>query len=152
VLALLLSLVVAAALISILVVPLIVSILKLDSVAGSLISASRWILLFVLISVIFGITYKHGPNIATNRRRIVPGSVIASGLFLIASAVFQGYVANFASYEKIYGSIGGVIVFLLWIWLSSACLLLGCVFNKALDANSPVGPKGAGKPLVLQSK
>jgi membrane protein len=66
-------------------------------------------------------------------RWITPGGVLAVLLWIAASAAFAFYVANFASYNKPYGSIGGVIVFLVWLWISNVAVLLGAEFNAELE-------------------
>jgi membrane protein len=58
---------------------------------------------------------------------------VGASIFLVSSLIFQTYVQSFGSYDRVYGSIGGFIVFLVWLWMSSACLLLGCAVNKALE-------------------
>jgi membrane protein len=59
--------------------------------------------------------------------------VLAVALWIIASAAFAFYVANFGSYNKTYGAIGGVIIFLVWLWISNIAVLLGAEFNAELE-------------------
>jgi membrane protein len=64
---------------------------------------------------------------------VTPGSVVAVVLWIVASLGFTAYVANFGSYDATYGSIGGVLVFLLWLWLTNIAVLLGAVLNAELE-------------------
>ena len=62
-----------------------------------------------------------------------PGGIVGVLLWILASAAFALYVANFASYNKTYGALGGVIVFLTWLWISNIAVLLGAEFNAELE-------------------
>jgi membrane protein len=64
---------------------------------------------------------------------VSPGSLVAIALWIIASAAFAFYVANFGSYDKTYGSIAGVIVFLVWLWITNVAVLLGAEFNAEIE-------------------
>ena len=66
-------------------------------------------------------------------RWVTPGGVLAIVLWVVASAVFALYVATFASYNKTYGALAGVIVFLIWLWMSNIAILLGAEFNAELE-------------------
>ncbi|WP_278265797.1 YihY/virulence factor BrkB family protein [Nocardia sp. AG03] len=63
---------------------------------------------------------------------VVPGSVLAVLLWIIASAGFTVYVANFGSYNKVYGSLAGAVAFLVWLWIGNVAVLLGAEFNAEL--------------------
>ena len=64
---------------------------------------------------------------------VTPGGVLAVLLWLVASAAFAFYVANFGSYNKTYGALAGVIIFLVWLWLSNVVILLGAEFNAEME-------------------
>jgi membrane protein len=66
-------------------------------------------------------------------RWITPGSIAGVLLWIIASAAFALYVASFASYNKTYGALGGVIVFLIWLWISNIAVLLGAELNAEVE-------------------
>jgi membrane protein len=66
-------------------------------------------------------------------RWLSPGAVLAVVIWLIASGLFAVYVANFSSYNKTYGSLASVIVFLVWLWISNLAILLGVEFDAELD-------------------
>jgi membrane protein len=82
----------------------------------------------------FSILYWASPNVKHPAFRwLTPGGVLAVLAWLIASGLFALYVANFASYNKTYGALAGVIIFLVWLWISNTMLLLGLEFNAELE-------------------
>lgn len=88
--------------------------------------ALRWPLLAVLMVLLVGVLF----NLAPNRRHrgvapVSPGSLLAIALWGAGSVAFTAYVANFGSFNKTYGSLAGVVIFLVWLWLSNVALLLG---------------------------
>ncbi len=94
----------------------------------------KWPVLLLVVSLMFAILYWAAPNVKhAGFRWISPGGVVAVVLWLIASAVFAFYVANFGSYNKTYGALGGVIIFLVWLWLSNVAVLLGAEFNAEVE-------------------
>ncbi|MFI9403787.1 YihY/virulence factor BrkB family protein [Nocardia sp. NPDC052316] len=94
---------------------------------------AKWPVLAVLISLAFALLYWAAPNAQQpGFRWLSPGSVLAVLLWIAASAGFAVYVANFGSYNKVYGSLGGVAVFLVWLWLSNVAVLLGAEFDAEL--------------------
>ncbi|MFJ9038782.1 YihY/virulence factor BrkB family protein [Streptomyces sp. NPDC102406] len=93
-------------------------------------SIVKWPVLVVLVTIMIAILYWATPNAKVKGFRwITPGSVLALVVWLIASAGFAFYVANFASYNKTYGTMAGVIVFLVWLWVSNLAVLLGLEFD-----------------------
>ncbi|PZG97157.1 ribonuclease BN [Streptomyces sp. NTH33] len=93
-------------------------------------SIAKWPVLVVLVTVMIAILYWASPNARVKGFRwITPGSFLALVIWLIASAAFASYVANFASYNKTYGTMAGVIVFLLWLWITNLAILLGLEFD-----------------------
>jgi membrane protein len=73
-------------------------------------------------------------------RWVSPGSTLAVVLWLVLSSGFAAYIANFASYNKTYGTVAGVIVFLLWLWLSNLAILLGLELDAELDRGTSAPP------------
>jgi membrane protein len=130
---LLLSCVMILALVSIVSLPTVISILRLDYYSAVAVSTAQWVGLFVSVLLSFGLTYHIAPAPPARQPLFSAGSFAGAGLFLLFSMVFQHYVNFFASYDKVYGSLGGAIVFLVWLWLVSACLLIGCAINKSLE-------------------
>ncbi|MFF7238020.1 YihY/virulence factor BrkB family protein [Streptomyces collinus] len=93
-------------------------------------SIAKWPVLVVLVTLMIGILYWAAPNAKVKGFRwITPGSFIALFLWMAASAGFALYVAGFASYNKTYGAMAGVIVFLIWLWISNLAILLGLEFD-----------------------
>jgi membrane protein len=91
---------------------------------------AKWPVILVLVMTMFAVLYWAAPNVKHPRFRwITPGSVVGVLVWLVASAAFAFYVASFASYNKTYGALGGVIVFLVWLWISNIAVLLGAEFN-----------------------
>ena len=94
----------------------------------------KWPVLILIVAVIFAILYYASPNVRQpGFRWITPGSVVAVLLWIIASAGFALYVASFGSYNKTYGALGAVIVFLVWLWISNVAVLLGAEFNAEIE-------------------
>jgi membrane protein len=95
---------------------------------------AKWPVLIVLISLMFAILYWASPNAKTGGFRWVsPGGIFAVVLWLIASGGFAIYLANFANYDKTYGTLGGVIAFLVWLWISNIAILLGAELDAELE-------------------
>jgi membrane protein len=91
---------------------------------------AKWPVILVVVMTMFAVLYWAAPNVKHPRFRwITPGSVVGVLVWLVASAAFAFYVASFASYNKTYGALGGVIVFLVWLWISNIAVLLGAEFN-----------------------
>ncbi|MBO0984015.1 YihY/virulence factor BrkB family protein [Rathayibacter sp. SD072] len=95
---------------------------------------AKWPVLLVIAIVIVAILYYWAPNIRQPKFRwIGAGSIIALLIWLVASVGFGFYVANFSNYDRTYGSLGAVIVFLLWIWITNIALLFGAEFDAELE-------------------
>ena len=95
---------------------------------------AKWPVLLLIVSFMFAILYWAAPNVKHPKFRWVsPGGVLAVIVWIVASAAFAFYVANFGSYNKTYGALGGVIVFLVWLWISNIAVLLGAELNAELE-------------------
>jgi membrane protein len=95
---------------------------------------AKWPVIVAVVMGMFTVLYYVAPNVRQPRLRwVTPGGIVAVILWLLASAGFGVYVANFGSYDKTYGSLGGVIVFLVWLWLSNLALLFGAEFDAELE-------------------
>jgi membrane protein len=94
----------------------------------------KWPVLAVLVGLMFAILYWAAPNVRHGGFRwVTPGGLTAVVLWIIVSVGFGVYVANFATYNKTYGALGGVIVFLIWMWLSNLAILYGAEVNAELE-------------------
>jgi membrane protein len=105
---------------------------------------AKWPVIAILVSLVFALLYWASPNVKQpGFRWLSPGGLLAVVLWVAASAGFAFYVANFGSYNKTYGSLGGVIGFLVWLWISNIAVLLGA----ELDAELARGRRiEAGQP------
>nr|WP_221376477.1 YihY/virulence factor BrkB family protein [Actinoplanes polyasparticus] len=106
----------------------------LGGVAVTVWSIAKWPVLILLVSLMFAILYWASPNAKTGGFRWVsPGGIFAVVLWLVASGAFAIYLANFANYSKTYGTLGGVIAFLVWLWISNIAILLGAELDAELE-------------------
>jgi membrane protein len=87
-------------------------------------------------------------------RSILPGAALAVVVWLVASAGFAFYVANFGSYDKTYGALGGVVIFLVWLWISNVAILLGAELNAERERSRQLeaGTPGAERELQLEER
>jgi membrane protein len=105
---------------------------------------AKWPVLVLIAALIFGLLYYASPNVRHGAfRSILPGGITAVLLWLAASVLFALYVANFGSYNKTYGSLGAIIVFLVWLWITNLAILLGAELNAEIARGRAIA---AGKP------
>jgi membrane protein len=96
---------------------------------------AKWPVIVVIVSLAICLLYWAAPNVRQPKPRflwLTAGSVLAVALWVVASVGFGIYVANFGSYNKTYGSLAGVVVFLVWLWISNLAVLLGAAFDAEL--------------------
>jgi membrane protein len=95
---------------------------------------AKWPVLIVLVSLMLSILYYACPNVKQpGFRWVSPGGLLAVVIWIVASAAFAFYVANFGSYNKTYGTLASVIIFLVWLWLTNVAILLGAEFNAEMQ-------------------
>jgi membrane protein len=120
-----------------------------DGSGTALLTLLRWPILYLV--VLFGLAclYRYGPSRTTPQWRWVTwGSAIAGGIWLVGSLLLSWYVANFANYNATYGSLGAVIGFMIWIWLSTIVVLLGGEINAEMEHQTAKDTtEGGGKPM-----
>ena len=142
------------ALAAIVVVPIIINYFGLTDAANLIMRIARWPLLLVVVAVGLAIVYRYGPSRAKAKWRwITWGSAFAAVAWLALSILFSWYAANFASYNKTYGSLGAIIGFMVWIWLSTIVVLIGAEIDAEMEhqtardtttgATKPMGARGA---------
>jgi membrane protein len=106
---------------------------KLIGVGGAAVTAwdiAKWPILILIVSLMFSILYYTAPNVKQpGFRWVTPGGVVAVVTWMIVSALFGIYAANFGSYNKTYGSLGAVVIFLVWLWLTNIAMLFGAELN-----------------------
>ncbi|AVT33189.1 ribonuclease [Plantactinospora sp. BC1] len=105
----------------------------------------KWPVLVLLVSLIFAVLYWAAPNARQRFRWISPGSVFAVLAWAVVSAGFALYVSYFASYNRTYGSLAGVIVFLVWLWLSNVAILLGAELSAELERERTIRLGGSAE-------
>jgi YihY family inner membrane protein len=93
----------------------------------------KWPVMLVVASFLFALLYWAAPNAKQRFRWVTPGGILAIVIWLVASAGFAFYVANFGSYNKTYGSLAALIIFLVWVWMSNVAILLGAELNAELE-------------------
>lgn len=146
--------IVALALIAVL--PALLGQLGLEAIARVAVSLVRWPLLAAAVMVVLAVLYRYGPSRDKPQWTWVSwGAVVATVLWLITSILFSVYVANFGSYNETYGSLGVVVVFLMWLYLSAYIVLIGAELNAEMEhqttrdttrgAEQPMGRRGAQK-------
>ncbi len=122
------------------VVSAVASPLGISSSAVSIWNIAKWPVLVLGMILMFTILYYASPNVKMRGLRwVAPGAAFALVVWLVASAAFAFYVANFGSYNKTYGTLGGAVVFLVWMWLTNAALLLGAQLNSERERNAELG-------------
>ncbi len=95
---------------------------------------AKWPVLLAVVAFMFSLLYYAAPNVRQPEFRwLSPGSVLAVVVWIAASAAFAAYVATFASYNRTYGAVAGLIVFLVWLWISNIALLLGAELNAEIE-------------------
>jgi membrane protein len=129
--------------------PVALAYLPLQGLTSIVINIARWPILFVLVALALSVLYRYGPSRAEPQWQwITWGSVSAAILWLIASIVFSWYVADFGSYNKTYGSLGAIVGFMTWIWLSVIVILVGAQLNAELEHQTArQSTTGPAKPL-----
>ena len=134
------------ALFAVVLIPILLNFLGLGFATAILINLLRWPAMFVVVAVVLAVIYRYGPSRNWARWRWVSWGGAAAAFFWIAvSLLFSFYVANFANYNKTYGSLGAVIGFMTWIWISSIIVLMGAELNAELEQqterDSTIGPE-----------
>jgi YihY family inner membrane protein len=125
--------------------------LGIGSAAVTAWDIAKWPVLIIIVSVLLALLYWASPNARQGFRWVSPGGLIAVAIWLIASGLFAVYVANFGHYNKVYGSLGGVIIFLIWMWISNLAILIGAEFNAELErARAEAGGHPAGQEPFAQ--
>jgi membrane protein len=134
--------------------PVALNSLPLPEVSSVLLSIARWPLLLVLVALGLTLIYRYGPSRTEPRWQwITWGSVFAAVVWLAASALFSWYAANFGSFNKTYGSLGAIIGFMTWMWVSIIVVLVGAKLNAEIEHQTahdsttgrpkPLGGRGA---------
>jgi membrane protein len=125
------------------VLPAALQIVGLEGSTKWLLLVLEWPLLIVVVMTGLAVLYRYAPNRQAPRWRWVsPGAVVATLLWLLGSVGFTVYVSHFNSYDKTYGSLGGVVVMLTWLYLSAFVALFGAVINAQSEQQTKADPTG----------
>jgi membrane protein len=143
-----------AVLCAIVLLPVVLNYLSLSNLADLLIRTVRWPAMFLAVALALACIYRFGPSREAPRWKwITWGSVVATILWLGASALFSWYAANFGRFNETYGSLGGAIGFMTWLWISAIAILLGAELDAEMEHQTardtttgspkPIGVRGA---------
>ncbi|HEY8382637.1 MAG TPA: YihY/virulence factor BrkB family protein [Microvirga sp.] len=138
----------------IVVLPIVLNMIGLGSGTEWLLSLARWPVLLIGVVSGLAVLYRYGPSRDTAEWKwVTPGGIVAAVLWVVVSMLFSWYVANFGSYNETYGSLGAVIGFMTWIWISSIVVLMGAEINAEVEhqtahdttegPHAPMGARGA---------
>jgi membrane protein len=151
VLVVLLALVVAAVALTGPVAEEVGSQIGLGSTAVTVWNIAKWPVLALIVVFMLALLYYSAPNVRfPGFRWITPGSVLAIVIWLAASAAFAFYVANFGSYNKTYGTLAGVIIALVWLWITNVAILLGAELNAEVERSRELREETAGAERRIQ--
>jgi len=139
---------------AVVVFPLGLAWLGFESRSAELIAVLRWPALFVIVTLALFVLYRYGPSRTPPRWQwLSVGTLLAALAWLAVSALFSWYLANFAHYDATYGSLGGVIGLMMWLWLSVIVILIGAELNAEIEHQTahdttignekPLGMRGA---------
>ncbi len=113
--------------------------LGIGSTAIDVWNVAKWPVMALVFLVMLSILYYASPNAKLRGFRwITPGSVVAIFAWIVASALFGFYVANFGSYDKTYGTLGGLIALLVWFWISNLAILFGLQLNSEVERSAEI--------------
>jgi membrane protein len=143
-----------SALAAVVVIPIILEYLGLSNAADLLIRIARWPAMFLALAIGLSFIYRFGPSREAPRWRwITWGSAAATIMWIVASALFSFYAANFGTFNETYGSLGAAIGFMTWLWISAIAILLGAELNAEMEHQTkrdtttggpkPLGTRGA---------
>ncbi len=137
-------------------VPVVLSLFSLGTGTELLVTLGSWSLMLALVLLGLAMIYRYAPCRARPKWQWVSvGAVVACVIWVVASAGFAVYVGNFASYNESFGSLAGIVILLMWLWLTAFIVLLGAELNAEVEAQTrrdttagpdePMGERGAVK-------
>jgi membrane protein len=127
----------------------------LSSTAVDVWNIAKWPVLIALFITVIGVLYYASPNVKLRGFKwVTPGSLVAILVWIAASAAFALYVANFGSYDKTYGTLGGLIVLLVWFWITNLAILFGHQLNAERERSLEIdeGRRGAESELQMEPR
>jgi membrane protein len=136
----------------IIVVPVVLNFIGLSGATEMVLKIGRWPALLIVVSLALAFLYRYGPSREKPQWRwITWGSAFAAITWLVVSILFSWYAENFASYNKTYGSLGAIIAFMFWIWLSTIVILIGGELNAETE-HQTVRDTTTGKPKPMGAR
>ncbi|MGJ8616289.1 MAG: YihY/virulence factor BrkB family protein [Sulfitobacter sp.] len=137
------------ALLMVVVAPVVLAFIPLGAFGNFIADLVRWSIAITVLLAGVGVLYRYGPNRRPARARwLSVGALLAVISWAIVSIGFSYYVANFGSYNQVYGSIGAVIAMLIWLWISSFLVLFGASLNAQIELRTkPDSTTGRPKPM-----
>jgi membrane protein len=129
--------------------------LGIGSTAVSIWNIAKWPVLLAVMVTMFAVLFYAAPNVKlAGFKWVTPGALLAIVLWLVASAAFAFYAANFGSYDKTYGTLGGLVCLLVWLWITNVALLLGMELNSERERSRELaaGVPGADRELQLDAR
>ena len=134
---------------AVVVLPVALKYIGLSDIADLLVRIGRWPALFVMLTLGLAFIYRYGPSRETPRWRwITWGSAVAAVLWLAGSALFSWYATNFGNFNETYGSLGAVIGFMTWLWISAIIILIGAEIDAEMEHQTARDTtRGEGKPM-----
>ena len=136
--------------------PTLLAVVNLGPTGEMVVGALRWVLLIAMTMVGLGVIFRFGPSRTNARWRWLSiGAVVGCALWIVASVAFTFYVSQFSTYNESFGTLAGVVVLILWLWISAFVIILGAQLNAEIEAQTerdttvgppePMGERGAYK-------
>jgi membrane protein len=126
---------------AIVAIPVVLDYAGLKSSTDLLLSVARWPILLAAVTFMLAMIYRFGPSRARAKWRWVSwGSGVAAVVWVLASAGFSWYAANFGTFNRTYGSLGAAVGFMTWIWISTIILLIGAELNAEMERQTEADP------------
>jgi membrane protein len=129
--------------------------LGVGSTAQTIWSIAKWPVMLLAVVVMIALLYHASPNVKLpGFKWVTPGAIFALVIWLVASLLFAFYVSNFGSYDKTYGTLGGLVVLLMWLWITNCALLLGMELNseRERDRELEAGMARAEREIQLEPR
>ena len=137
---------------SIVVVPVILNYVGLSNTGDLLLRIGRWPAMYLILTLALAVIYRYGPDRETPRWRwITWGSATAALLWLATSGLFSWYAASFGKFNETYGSLGAIIGFMTWLWISAIVILLGAEIDAEMEHQTARDTTtGSPKPMGMR--
>ena len=122
--------------------PALLAFLPWSGAAEMVVTVLRWPLIIGLVVTGLAILYRYGPDRDVAWRWVTPGAGLAAVVWAVGSFAFAVYVRNFGSYNETFGTLGGVVILLTWLWLSAFIVMMGAEFDSEMERQAKIDPEG----------